>query len=758
MTLHIYGIRHHGPGSARSVYAALESLQPDCILVEGPPDSESMLAWMLREGMTPPVSLLLYVPDEPHRAVYYPFAVFSPEWQALHYGLSQNVTVRFMDLPLTHGLALEPTASPVLEEVTLEPAPSPDEALLLRRDPLTWLAQAAGYSDSERWWEHMVEQRRDSADMFAAINEAMAALRQESEVIVPMEQREKLREAHMRKTIRTAQKEGFERIAVICGAWHAPMLDVDSKTHSAKDDNALLKGLPKVKVESTWVPWTYGRLSRSSGYGAGIESPGWYDYLWHVPTDADIAIGWMSRVARLLRTEDLDASTAQVIDAVRLAESLAAMRDRPVPGLPELNEATRAALCFGRDEPLQLIHNKLIVSETLGSVPDDTPMVPVQQDLQRQQKRLRLQPSAEAQSKDFDLREPNDLERSQLLHRLNLLNIPWGKVQAISGKIKGTFHELWTLQWQPEFAILVIEASVWGNTVYDAAAARIIDTANKSGLPTLTQLVDRVLLANLPAATDHLMRRLEEEAALASDVALLMDALPPLANVQRYGNVRQTDAGMVAHVVDGLVARICIGLPGACASLDDDAAALMFQRLLTVNAAIALLQNADHLAVWHATLQTLSQRDSLHGLIAGRCSRILLDVGLFDRDAVVGRMRLALSPVLPPAQAAAWVEGFLKGSGLVLLHDESLWRALDLWVNDLPAEAFQALLPLLRRTFSSFQMVERRQIGEKVKEGISLTVKKTDSAAFDTTRADAVLPVLAQILGLNFTSGDKVDG
>ena len=60
------------------------------------------------------------------------------------------------------------------------------------------------------------------------------------------------------------------------------------------------------------------------------------------------------------------------------------------------------------------------------------------------------------------------------------------------------------------------------------------------------------------------MARVEAEAAVASDVTQLMDALPPLANVLRYGNVRKTDTAMVAHAVVGLVARICVGLPLAC--------------------------------------------------------------------------------------------------------------------------------------------------------------------------------------------------
>src|SRR5262249_40885639 len=192
---------------------------------------------------------------------------------------------------------------------------------------------AAGYSDGERWWEQMVEHRRDSRDLFAAILEMMKALRES--VASPPDKLEAQREAWMRQTIRAAERDGFERIAVVCGAWHAPAL---ANKNSIKEDEAILKGLPKVKVHATWTPWTYGRLSSSSGYGAGIASPGWYHHLWR--SHDQIAIRWMARVAQLLREADLDASAASVIEAVRLAESLAALRARPLPGLEELNEAT----------------------------------------------------------------------------------------------------------------------------------------------------------------------------------------------------------------------------------------------------------------------------------------------------------------------------------------------------------------------------------------------------------------------------------
>ena len=736
MSLHVFGIRHHGPGSARSLREALESLRPDAILVEGPPDAADVLPLLAHAEMKPPVALLVYAPDEPQRAVFYPFAVFSPEWQAIQYALHNSVTVRLMDLPVAHQFAAAEDESAIC-----------DLKSEIHTDPLGQLATAAGYGDGESWWNHVVEERHSSDGVFAAIAEAMTTLRETA--ATNDSRREAQREAWMRQTIRAAQREGYERIAVICGAWHAPALDVTR--HSAplaKDDAALLKNLPKVKVSATWIPWTNGRLSYASGYGAGIASPGWYQHLWERP-DAS-SIHWLTRVARLLRNEDLDASPASIIEAARLAETLAALRERTAPGLAELTEATQTVLCFGQDAPLRLIHDKLIVGETLGAVPEATPAVPLQQDVQREQKHLRLQAEAAHRDLDLDLRKENDLERSHLLHRLSLLGIAWGQLQQ-GGNGKGTFHELWRLQWQPEFSVALIEAGRWGNTLREAATVFACHTADAATeLPALTALLDHALLADLPAAVEHLMNRLHEQAAIASDTAHLMQALPPLARVMRYGNVRQTDISMVAQVVAGLVARICIGLPGACASLSDEAAAVMFDHLVSVSRAIALLQNDEHQSAWRAVLKQMAGQQGLHGLIAGRCCRMLLDASVFDGAETARRLSLALSTANEPAQAAAWIEGLLKGSGLILLHDDALWQALDEWVTGLDGEAFTQLLPLLRRTFSTFAAPERRQMGERVKSGpVKITAATAGSIDFDATRAETVLPLVRQLLGLS---------
>jgi len=206
----------------------------------------------------------------------------------------------------------------------------------------------------------------------------------------------------------------------------------------------------------------------------------------------------------------------------------------------------------------------------------------------------------------------------------------------------------------------------------------------------------------------------------------------------------------VLEIVEGLVARICVGLAGACSALNDDAAQQMYEGLVAVNEAVGLLQKESMLAEWRDALRQLADQVGLHGLLAGRACRLLHDAAAWPADETGRRMSLALSRAAEPSQAAAWIEGFLAGSGLLLVHDRSLWQPLDEWVRTLSGEHFTEVLPLLRRTFSTFAAPERRQIGERVRggDGSAETAGPAAPGDFDFERADAVLPLITRILGL----------
>jgi len=406
----------------------------------------------------------------------------------------------------------------------------------------------------------------------------------------------------------------------------------------------------------------------------------------------------------------------------------------------------------------------------------------LQRDLDRLQRKLRIKPEALERELELDLRKETDAGRSRLLHRLRLLRIEWGEPVASRGST-GTFRETWRLRWEPELAVRVAEAGVWGTTVLAAATAKAEgDAIGAQSLADVTALAERCLLAELPDALPVVMKVLADRAALDTDVGHLAQALPALVRSLRYGDVRGTDTGALTEVAAGLAERVFVGLPPACAALDADAAEQMRRHVDAVHGAVALLGDAsghghgdtsapgqgdgpgpgpghgDLRDRWRAVLRTLSARDTVPGVIRGRAVRLLLDEGELGPDEAARLMGLVLSPGTPPADAAAWIEGFVGGGGgLLLVHDERLLGLVDEWLTRVPAEAFTDVLPLLRRTFSSYEPGVRRTLGELVRRGPGKQVGTAATAAgipgfgaeLDAGRADAVVPVLRLLLGLD---------
>lgn len=717
MTTHVLGIRHHGPGSARAVLSELDRIQPDIVVIEGPADADRLTTDVDHADMVPPVAIMAYAVDDPAVSAFWPFGAFSPEWQALLWAARHQVPVRFCDLPAATVLAQRDQRH--------------ENTSRVRIDPIAALADAAGYDDPERWWDDVIESRTVESPTegsgFEAITEAMRTVRElEPDEDDPIEHQ---REAHMRQVLRKAAKE-FATVVVVCGAWHAPALA--GKLPAASADAALLRGLPKAKSATVWVPWTHSRLAAASGYGAGVRSPGWYQHAF-LERDRPVET-WLTLAARALREHDIFVSSAHVIEGVRLANALAAMRGRAHPGLSEVNEATEAVLCEGSDTRFGLIVRELVVGERLGSIPEHLPMVPLLADITKQQKSLRLKPDANAKQVTLDLRKPNDLAKSHLLHRLTVLDIPWGEPEIATGQ--GTFKEPWTLQWQPEFAVRVVISSVWGNTVYRACKAKLTDTAeNATHLGQVTAAIEAALLGGVDEAVPPLLTILENKAAVDRDLTELMAALPALARSLRYGDVRRTDAGALGAVTTSLLRRVNVGLPATLTGLGPDAAAEMLAHVNAVTDTVDLLE-ADVRGEWLATIARLADRDDLHGSLVGRFVRIGVDGAVFTTAEAARRMRRALSIGAPADEKSAWIEGFLSGSGLLLVHDTELLAVLDEWLSGLTATEFTDVLPLVRRTFSTFDAGIKRNIGHAV-----TTAGATVHTEFDID-ADRARPVV----------------
>ena len=767
--LHLFGIRHHGPGCAHSLARALDRLDPAMVLIEGPPEAEAVLAFAASPDMIPPVALLAHAPDRPGLATFYPLAEFSPEWIAIRWAQNHGRPVRFIDLPATHNLALraagEAKAEQPMTEAPAEAPPSDDafEAAPVvaedpsaeSGDPLAALAELAGYGDVEAWWNSLIEEGTHPETLFAAIETAMTVVRERAEAsqdpTTDDAVREARREAHMRLAIRAGLEACEGPVAAVVGAWHVPAL---RRQVSLKDDRALLKGLPKIDVAVTWTPWTDARLARGSGYGAGVVSPGWYRHLWAALEGRDaldaraLAVGWQARVAGLLRDEGLAASTASVIEAVRLAETLAALRDRGAPGLAELNEASLATLCHGQDAPMRLIESRLVIGARVGVVDAAVPLMPLLADLARQQKKLRLKPEAAETEASLDLRSEIGLAKSALLHRLTLIDVPWGRLTDVGGS-RGTFRERWILLWEPELGVALAEALRWGVTILDAASEAAVERAEARDDPAaVAELVRATLLADLPRAAERCIDRLQAVAARSGDVSALMRAAAPLAETLRYGQARTIPEAPLRRLIETMVEEVCVGLAIACRQLDDGAAAAMLGAAAGLDRALPLLDTPALIADWRAALGRLIDDAGVAARLRGFATRKLHDGG-GGVEATATRLSRALSPAVPPAEAAAWLEGFLDDAGRLLLHDRPLLDLLDDWLRRIATEDLDGLLPQLRRAFSGLDRMERRRLLNAATEDRAATGAAEAAVDGDDTAFQAALPLLKTLLGMS---------
>jgi len=712
-----FGIRHHGPGSAASLMRALDALKPVAVLIEGPSDASGILPMLASPAMKPPVALLCYPEDDPSQASFWPFAEFSPEYQATLWATANGVPVEFIDLPSSARFVerAEARADTLPEEEVAEKAsvqetetpaaeePAADALPPEFHDPIGVLAKAAGYEDGESWWADLIEQNPAPGPVFSAIADAMETLRAD---LASLPEFEAKREAHMRLAIVAARKAHEGPLAVVCGAWHVPALQ-GAHAH----DRALLKGLPRKKSAMTWAPWTMPRLAFAHGYGAGVAAPGWCAHVWNNRARRDGASRWLARIARLLRDKGYLVSTASLIEAERLALALAAIRSRPGPGFEELREASVACLFGGEALLWKTIEDNLLLGNEVGEIPPDAPLAPLIEDLQRQQKAARLKPEALERELAIDLRSESGLFRSTLLHRLTLLGVPWGR-PLDKGASRGTFRERWMLAWEPEHAVQLVEKLVYGATIEQAASGYLIEQIGQAtALDVLADLIRSAIVANLPPAAVRGLKIFEERAAQSSNCPEMLAAIPPLADIVRYGEARASDFGHLSALLERLIVEAAINLTHAARDLDAEAAGELTERIAAAHAGIRLIEPPqDIFAAWLQGLEHALDDARATPRVAGCAAQILYEADALAAEDAVALLERRLSPGTPVMDAAGFLEGFFSASAARLIHDEGLRRAVDAWLNRLDEEDFIAHLPLLRRVFAGLDGMERKRL------------------------------------------------
>jgi hypothetical protein len=730
--IHVFGVRHLSPGGAWHLRATLDAVRPKVVLIEGLTDADALIPDLTRSGTRPPVAILAYTDTVPVRTLVYPLATYSPEYQALVWAKENRATVEFIDLPSDIFLGLQDVEMERLAkerekaEQADRPAspawrPEPERSVYER------IAERCGEADYDTYWERRFEHNL-SHDAYRSAAYALGqALRDEPDP--PVWRAENLvREAFMRRRINEVLGDGVkpQQVLAVVGAFHASVLGPDLPAMTDQE----LASLRRRSSKLTLMPYSYFKLSSQSGYGAGNHAPAYFELVWELLNAGgldELPHRYLSDVVRRMRGAGTHRSTAEVIEGVRLARTLAALHDGSAPTLADLQDAAVTLVGHGERSTVAEALSHVNVGTAIGELPKGVSRTSIQEDFDRLMSRLKLEKYKKtvAEELTLDLRENRhvktadaaflDLNRSTFFHRLRVLGVEFAKPLP-SGQQAATWAEKWKLQWSPESEIALVEAVLLGETVELATGFKfkqLLEAA--TGIDQAADVVRDACQCGLAKSMDLARKRLQELAAVSSDLKAIAHACAQLSLVVRYGDVRKFDPSPLLPLIDELFVQGALALHAA-AACDNAAAKDLVVSIDELNR--VSLEHSERIEgeLWVTQLRKLSDADDRNPLLSGYACAVLLERGLMATDDLAREVSRRLSPGIPADLGAGWFEGLSKRNRAALLARQPLWVELAGYVQSLDDEQFKRAIVFLRRAFGGFAPHQKRQICENLAE------------------------------------------
>lgn len=741
----VFGVRHLSPGAAWHLRAVLERRRPKVVLIEGPSDMDEMIVHFTHPQCRPPVAALAYTTDQPVETILYPFAAYSPELQALLWADAHGARARFIDLPSSVFLGLQRVRRRKLlerikhrggdgcdggngtegareEAEDHDGAPGAEEEGERYEQVCCRIAEMSGEFDYDSYWEGHFELTTDPEAFRLALNDLGRTLRELNPEGGIRHAETLVREAYMRRRIQETIASGVDPrdILVVVGACHAPVMTPDHPPMSDRE----LAALPSAPSHFTLMPFSYQRLSSRHGYGAGNEAPAYYELKWDCMRRGafdEFPSLYLTSIARQIREKGTFRSTAEVIEGTRLARAVASLHDRDHPVKAELRAAAVALLGQGEYLPIAEAMQSIDVGMAIGVLPPGVVRTSIQDDFQRELRRLKLEKYYQgvAQDLDLDLRENRrvrseeaawlDLNRSSFLHRLLVLNIPFA-VKEEKRQENANWAEQWRLRWVPESEIALVEAVLLGETVEVAAAYALRQRLEEAGsVKEAAEVVRRAGECALPAIMDQARVAVANIAADSSAFEDLALACGELALTVRYGDVRRFAIEPLRPLIEQLFRESALHMVGS-ANCDHETALRYLQAINRLNAVSDEFSDLVDEKLWWKELRRLAASDAHNPLLSGFCCALLLERDLMDDDELSVELSRRLSPGIDADLGAGWFEGLSKRNRYALLSRMNLWRHLEDYIASLDENEFRRALVFLRRAFEDFTVHERRQI------------------------------------------------
>lgn len=726
--LWIAPIRHHSPACAWALRALIREIRPTQVLIEGPEDFSRHIDAVLDPRTRPPVAILgrkAAGRSDRKRAFVYPLSTHAPELIALQEGRAAGAALRFIDLASGEGPEEDP-GDPAL------PASIPQDSPFTTGAYVAALCARTSRRDGHDLWDHLFESRLGTADwrgFFADLGAYCLGLRAAS----PPDARILAREARMAARIGAALAEGGRVVAVV-GGYHAAALTGDLPAAEPAPP-------PGPAAESCLIRYGFAALDALGGYASGMPWPGFYDRLWRAAEAAAGPPDWRAATTALLvefaaaaRAEGDPAPPPMVLEAARLAESLALLRGRPGPLREELREAVRMA--FAKGEPFEAERREarlagLLRGEGLGEIPPGLGAPPLVEEVRARAKALRFDLSDGVRRARVleTRRKPAHRAASEFLRALEILEAEFAIAERAPTLAfppdPARLHEQWSYAWSGRVEANLVAASLRGETLASACLGRLtadydaLDATRRRDLSGRLEILARGLRAGFGAEMVRIASRLEADLRAASEFAPLAAALRGLLRLKTSALPQPPDPSRLIAAAFQRLVRLCDDL----AATPEAARPEALEALGLVADLLRGPEGADlDGAAFAAALDRFAADPQAPPELLGGALGICVLAGRRSEAELAAALRSRLrggeSGAALLAGAARAAPSLLAAAGPALEAVEEVALALD-------ETDFLTLLPALRRAFAGLPAPERASLSARLARRLGRTARPT---------------------------------
>ncbi|MBX9567348.1 MAG: hypothetical protein K2X77_00570 [Candidatus Obscuribacterales bacterium] len=471
------------------------------------------------------------------------------------------------------------------------------------------------------------------------------------------------------------------------------------------------------------TPYSYERLDSLTGYESGMPTPGFYHQVFHdrKKNKADsYRVLLMNTITTLRKKKKQQISSADLIAVETSSCALAALRGHKEVWRTDLIDGVISAVLkdernFDIPHPFLLAIEESLRGDIVGRLSEKAKVPPLVQEVETTLRQWNIYPEKAERILHLELGDELASNQSMFLHKLAVLQIPGIVLKA--SPFDDDFEDIqpietWSVQQTTGFHAAVIEASIYGNTLKEAAMAKLLeDTQRDKNTASAAKSLLAACLMGIKELATELQASLLEQIQQDSDLLRVGTALNHTLYLAKYDRVlRSKPLESVQELLLAFFER-CLWLLDSqgAASYENRPIEFLMKSLMETDEQLKSSSPAAR-AYFLDVLKRLRTAANTAAFIRGASCGILWTRNEIQQEALVEDLTYFSSPIT----IGEFLNGLIALAKESLKQRDDLLKSLDQFLLSFSVDQFLEALPKTRLAFSAFSPRERHMLATKI--------------------------------------------